>query len=61
MGETRIAYKILVGKPEVKRPFGESRCRWVDNIKVDVKQNVVVLIGFNWLETGSRARPLCTQ
>jgi hypothetical protein len=31
MGETRNAYKILVGKPEGKRPLGRPRSRWVDN------------------------------
>jgi hypothetical protein len=33
MGETRIAYGILVGKPGGKRPLGRPRRRWVDNIK----------------------------
>jgi hypothetical protein len=32
-GETRNAYRILVGKPEGKRPVGRPRRRWVDNIK----------------------------
>jgi hypothetical protein len=32
MGEMRNAYKILVIKPERKRPLGGSRCRWEDNI-----------------------------
>jgi hypothetical protein len=31
------AYRILVGKPEGKRPLGRPRCRWVDNIKIDVR------------------------
>jgi hypothetical protein len=35
MGETRHAYRILVGKPEGKRPLGRQRRRWVDNIKMD--------------------------
>jgi hypothetical protein len=34
MGEKRNAYKILVGKPEGKRPLGKPRCRWVNNIKM---------------------------
>jgi hypothetical protein len=36
MGEKRNAYKILVGKPEGKRPLGRPRRRWVDNIKMDL-------------------------
>jgi hypothetical protein len=36
-GETRNAYKILVGKPEEKRPFGRPRCRWEDNNKMDLR------------------------
>jgi hypothetical protein len=32
------AYKILVGKPEGKRPLGRPRCRWVDNIKMDLRK-----------------------
>jgi hypothetical protein len=36
VGEKRNAYGLLVGKPEGKRPLGRPRCRWVDNIKMDV-------------------------
>jgi len=36
MGEIRNAYKILVGKPEGKRPLGGHRHRWEDNIKMDL-------------------------
>jgi hypothetical protein len=36
MGEKRNAYRLLVGKPEGKRPLGRPRCRWVDNIRVDI-------------------------
>jgi hypothetical protein len=36
MGENRNAYKLLVGKPEGKRPLGRPRRRWVDNIKMDL-------------------------
>jgi hypothetical protein len=38
MGEKRNAYKILVGKPEGKRPLGRPRRRWVDNIKKDFRE-----------------------
>jgi hypothetical protein len=34
-GEKRNAYRILVGKPEEKRPIGRPRRKWVDNIKMD--------------------------
>jgi hypothetical protein len=36
MGEKRNAYKLLVGKPERKRPLGRPRRRWVDNIRMDL-------------------------
>jgi hypothetical protein len=36
MGETRNMYRLLVGKPEGKRPLGRPRCRWIDNIKIDL-------------------------
>jgi hypothetical protein len=38
MGETRNAYRILVGKPERKRPLGRPRRRWMDTIKMDLKE-----------------------
>jgi hypothetical protein len=37
IGEKRNAYRILVGKPEGKRPLGRPRRRWVNNIKMDTK------------------------
>jgi hypothetical protein len=36
MGEKRNAYRLLVGKPQGKRPLRRPRCRWVDNIKIDL-------------------------
>jgi hypothetical protein len=39
------AYRILVGKPEGKRPLGRPRRRWVDNIKMDLKWD-----GVDWIE-----------
>jgi hypothetical protein len=35
--EKRNAYRILVGKPEGKRPLGRQRRRWEDNIKMDLR------------------------
>jgi hypothetical protein len=37
-GERRTAYRILVGKPERKRPLGRPRHRWVDNIKINFRK-----------------------
>jgi hypothetical protein len=34
MGEKRTAYRLLVGKPEGRRPLGRPRRRWVDNIRI---------------------------
>jgi predicted RNA-binding protein YlqC (UPF0109 family) len=36
-GEKRKAYRILVGKPDGKRPLGRLRRRWDDNIKMDLR------------------------
>jgi hypothetical protein len=38
VGAKRSAYRILVGKPEGKRPLGRPRHMWVDNIKVDIRE-----------------------
>jgi hypothetical protein len=38
MGEKRNAYRILVGKPERERPLGRLRRRWVDNIRMDLRE-----------------------
>jgi hypothetical protein len=38
MGDIRNAYKILVRKPEVKRPLGRARHGWEDNIKMDLEE-----------------------
>jgi hypothetical protein len=35
MGEKMNMYRLLVGKPEGRRPLGRPRCRWIDNIKMD--------------------------
>jgi hypothetical protein len=37
MGASRGVYRVLVGKPEGKRPLGRPRCRWEDNNKMDLQ------------------------
>ena len=48
MGEGRGVHKVLVGKPEGKRPFGRPRRRWEDNIKMDLQE--VGCGGTDWIE-----------
>ena len=38
MGEEREVYRVLVGKPEGRRPLGRPRRRWVDNIRMDLRE-----------------------
>ena len=38
MGESRGVYRVLVRKPEGKRPLGRHRCRWEDNMKMDLQE-----------------------
>ena len=37
-GEERRVYRVLVGKPEGRRPLGRPRCRWVYNIRMDLQE-----------------------
>jgi len=48
MGEWRGLYRVLVGKPEGKRPLGRARRRWEDNIKMDLQE--VGCGGMDWIE-----------
>jgi hypothetical protein len=48
MGEKRNAYMILVGKSEGKRPLGRRRRRWVDNIKMDLRE--IGWDGMDWID-----------
>jgi hypothetical protein len=48
MGERRKSYRILVGKPEGRKPLGRPRRRWVDNIKMDLRE--IGLDGGNWID-----------
>ena len=59
MGERRGVYRVLVGKHEGKRPLGRPRCRWEDNIKVDLQE--VGCGSTDWIELaqeGDRWREL---
>jgi hypothetical protein len=38
MGEDRGVHRVLVGKPEVKRPLGRPRCKWESNIKTNLQE-----------------------
>ena len=38
LGEERGVYRVLVGKPEGRRPLGRPRCRWADNIRLDLQE-----------------------
>jgi len=48
MGDGRAVYRVLVGKPGVKRPLGRPRHRWEDNIKMDIQE--VECEGVEWIE-----------
>jgi hypothetical protein len=48
MGEGRGVYRVLVGKPEGRRPLGRPRCRWEDNIKADLQEVGCGIMG--WIE-----------
>ena len=47
MGEGRGVHRVLVGKPEGKRPLERPRLRWEDNIKMDLQE---VELGGDWME-----------
>jgi hypothetical protein len=48
MGEGRGVYRILIGRPEGKRPLGRPRRRWEDNIKLDLSE--IGIDGANWIQ-----------
>jgi hypothetical protein len=48
MGEGSGVYRVLVGRPEDKRPLGRLRHRWEDNIKTDLRE--VGMDGANWIQ-----------
>jgi hypothetical protein len=48
MGEGRCVYRVLVGRPEGKRPLGRPRLRWEDNIELDLRE--IRINGANWIQ-----------
>jgi hypothetical protein len=57
-GEKRNACRLLVGKPEGKRPLRRSKRMQLDNIKMDVEKFDVMWIGLVWLRLGTSGTPL---
>jgi hypothetical protein len=54
MGEERGVHRVLVGKPEGKRPLVRPRCKWEDNIKLDLQEvGGVMGTGWSWLRIGT--------
>jgi hypothetical protein len=53
MGEKGGAYKILVGRPEGRRPLGRPKHIEEDNIKMDLKKWDGALTGLSWLRIGT--------
>ena len=53
IGERRVAHKVLVGKPEGKRPLGRHRPRWEDNIEVYLKQPRFE--GLHWIDVAQHS------
>jgi hypothetical protein len=51
MGEGRSVYRVLVGRPEGKRPLGRPRRRWEGNIKMDLSE--IGIDGAKWIPPGS--------
>ena len=58
MGKGRCVHRVLVGKPEGKRPLGIPRRRWEDNIKMDLQEVGEVETGWSWLQLGTGGRHL---
>jgi hypothetical protein len=60
MGERRGVYRVLVGKPEGKRPLGKYKRRWEDNIKMDFQEvGLGVWTGSSWLRIGTGGGHVC--
>ena len=54
MGDRRGVYRVMVGKPEGKKPLGRPRHRWNVNIKMDIQEvGFGVWTGLSWLRIGT--------
>ena len=54
MGDRRGVFRVVVGKPEGKRPLRRPRLRWEDNIKMDLQEvGCGVWTGSSWLRIGT--------
>jgi hypothetical protein len=56
MGEKKNGHRLLVGKPEGKRLLGRPRCRWIDDIKMDLVE--IGLSVVDWIQTRYKRRAL---
>jgi hypothetical protein len=62
MGEIRNATKILVGKPEGKRPLGKPRRKWEDNVTMDLRETGREVADLCiWRRTGTSGELLCAR
>jgi hypothetical protein len=52
MGEKRNVYRLLVGKPEGKRPLGRLRRTWIDDIKMDLVDIGLSVVELDWFGSG---------
>jgi len=48
MGQGKGVYRVLVGRPESKKPLGRPRLRWEDDIKMDLRE--IGIDGTNWIQ-----------
>jgi hypothetical protein len=48
VGEGTGVYRVLVGRSKGERPLGRSRCRWEDNIRMDLRE--IGIDGVNWIQ-----------
>jgi hypothetical protein len=61
-GEWRGLYRLLVRKPQGKRPLGRPGCRWDDNMKWSIKKlNVRTWTGLIWCRIGTNGELLCIE